>query len=149
MERLVFRPHSAGFEGRRSNTPRLKDQRLALRSEGGLMVIPVVASYYETAAEKLLRWELIPHRADREMIVLLCLSNAAYNGVHSYYIMRGLKITREYQIKGEVDPWLQRGQRLRSLSEFYTAVRIAAHDYRSPKSIDIVPIMRPRNVHHL
>ena len=125
---------------------RLKDQRLALMLEDGLTVIPVVARYYVTRAEKLIRWELIPRRADREAIILLCLSNAAYDGIQSYYIMRGLNTTTEYQIKGETDPWLARGQRLRIMSDFYTAVSIAAHDYRSPTSVDILPVMRRRKV---
>jgi len=122
----------------------LKDHRVTLRLEDGLTVIPIIARYYKTTIEKLTRWELIPHRADREMIVLLCLSDAAYAGFHSFYVMRGLNIAKEYQIKGEADPWLQRGQRLRTLADFYMAAHIAAHDHRSPKNIDIAPTMKLR-----
>jgi hypothetical protein len=58
--------------------------------------------------------------------------------------MRGMNVTTEYQIKGETDRWLQRGQQLRTLADFYTAAHIAAHDHRSPKNIDIAPTMKLR-----
>ncbi len=67
-----------------------------------------------------LHWLVLPNPPERTFITLLCKTNEACDGVSGYYLFPRMetKFRRSY----EHDPWLQRGMRLKNLSEFYDAV---------------------------
>jgi hypothetical protein len=100
--------------------------RPVLRLDDDTTVSITICRCYKTRQRKEIRWELIVPRRDRGLVTLLCLSNLSYDGFHSFYLMREINIGTEYQILGESDLLLQRGQRLNSLADLYTATRIVA-----------------------
>ena len=100
--------------------------RPALRLEDGLVVAITICRYYKTRKKNDARWELILPPRDRDLVTLLCLSNPSCDGFQSFYVMRGINMGAEYQIKGESDRLLQRGHRLGSLADLLEAARNVA-----------------------
>jgi DNA invertase Pin-like site-specific DNA recombinase len=104
----------------------LKNKRPALKLQQGQNVSIIVCRQYRTPAIRAKRWELIPFRAERNFIALLCFTNPQYDAFCRFYVMPNMDKATEYQIKGDFDPWLKRGRRLKSISEFYAAVTEAS-----------------------
>lgn len=70
--------------------------------------------------QKLLRWALRVPFVDQHRTTLICLSNETGDGFEGFYILHGVEIGTRYNITGEKDPLLQRGQRLNSLADLRT-----------------------------
>ncbi len=105
---------------------RLRNKRPALRVEQNLIVSVLVAEYYKTPTQRKVRWEVHPHKIEAGLVTLLCLANLNFDEVRHFYVMPGINIGAEYQIKGTDDPWLRRGRRLKSVQDFHSAVRATA-----------------------
>jgi hypothetical protein len=123
-ERLLL-DLQARFPGR-VNVFRLAGKmRNALCIDNQFTVSAVICRHY-TLQSGTPRWELVPPRKERHLITLLCLLNVDNSDFHSMYVVPGVDLQKEYQIKGESDPWLGRGVRLPSLAEFYETARTVA-----------------------
>jgi DNA invertase Pin-like site-specific DNA recombinase len=96
--------------------------RPAIRLDTGATVSVLVCKHYKIATERAVRWELRPVRAERGLVTLVALLDGDNCGFHGYCIMQGMDKTAEYQIKGESDPWLRSGVRLRGLGQLYRVV---------------------------
>lgn len=105
---------------------RLRNKRPAIRIDHNLIVSVLIARCYKTNALRKLRWELQPHKIESGLVTLLCLANLNFNEVKHFYVMPGINVGAEYQIKGPTDPWLRRGIRLQTIKDFYSAVRTLA-----------------------
>ncbi len=93
-------------------------------AEDGASTMPIsICQCYRTRVQKLLRWALRVPRADRHLTTLLCLANETGCGFEAFYIVQGFEIGTRYNITGEGDPLLQRGQRLNSLTDLCTVGR--------------------------
>ena len=105
---------------------RLRNKRPALRVDHNLIVSVLIAPCYKTAALRKLRWEVQPRKIESGLVTLLCLANLKFDEVTYFYVMPGINVAAEYQIKGPTDPWLRRGRRLETIQDFYSAVRTIA-----------------------
>ena len=65
-------------------------------------------------------WVVEPGSDEREFITLICTMNHAHDRVIGYFLLPHMQPLRA---KVFHDGYLQRAQRLRSLAEFYPAVR--------------------------
>jgi len=65
-------------------------------------------------------WVLEPGSDERELITLICTMNHAHDRVIGYFLLSHMQRLRAQAFH---DGYLQRAQRLRSLAEFYPAVR--------------------------
>lgn len=102
---------------------RLRNKRPALRVDHTLIVSLLIADCYKTATLGKVRWAVHPHKIESGLVTLLCLANYKFDGVRQFYVMPGMNLCAEYQIKGTKDPWLRRGRQLRTIQEFLSAVR--------------------------
>ena len=126
-----------------------RNRRVGFKLDDGTDVSVLIARYYRTPILNRIRWVLATRPAERTMLTLLCLDRPNHKAFQSFYLMRGMNIPRQYRIKSEADPWLRRGLRLRSLSDFYAAARAAMRPLESswPESIwskttEVSPTMR-------
>jgi hypothetical protein len=67
-----------------------------------------------------LTWVIEPDELERPYITLLCRMNRTHDRVLDYYLVP--KMDARSLLRPN-DPWLQQGERLRNLSDFYTGVR--------------------------
>jgi len=92
--------------------------------EDGASTMPMtICQCYRTRVQKLLRWALRVPFLDQQLTTLICLSNETGDGFEAFYILHGVGIGTRYNITGEGDPLLQRGQRLNSLMDLCTTGR--------------------------
>jgi DNA invertase Pin-like site-specific DNA recombinase len=105
---------------------RLRNRRPALLVDHELVVSVLVARCYKTTTFRKVRWEVLPHKLEKGLVSLLCLADPNFDSVRSFYVMPGINLGAEYQIKGTTDPWLRRGRRLGTIQDFYTVVRETA-----------------------
>jgi hypothetical protein len=69
------------------------------------------------------RWKFRPGPVpERENMTLLCRVNPDDKGFHSFYIFRRVESSKTRQLK-EHDRWLETGERLSQLSDFYLAAK--------------------------
>jgi DNA invertase Pin-like site-specific DNA recombinase len=93
-----------------------------------------------------LRWLVEPVRLEREYITLLCIASPERDRVLRFYVFPSMNLrSRRTHKSHENDPWLRTGVRLKSLSEFYSAVttiRDARCNVVSPVESDSEPARR-------
>ncbi|MGI9104522.1 MAG: recombinase family protein [Terriglobales bacterium] len=95
---------------------------LRIDDDLGISVLPCRSYVLKTSRAQ--RWELVPKYRERHCsLVLLCLFARDNDSFQSFYLMPSLDKKREYQIKGDADPWLHRGVKLKNLGEFYSQAR--------------------------
>ena len=88
--------------------------------DGAFAVPSTICEFYRTRVQKTPRWALRVPRTDRHLTTLLCLPNWNCRGFKAFYIVHGIEMGTRYNITGEGDPLLQRGQRLNSLADLCT-----------------------------
>lgn len=137
---------------------RLRNHRPGLRLDGNLVLSVLIASQYKTPLQQRVRWKVHPYELEAGLVTLLCLANSKFDDIQHFYVMPGINIRAEYQIKGIRDPWLRRGQRLSTIQDFCSVVQATASQleqcsfevpevapsarrvrYRSPASQSIYP----------
>lgn len=65
-------------------------------------------------------WVLEPSFAERDFITLICTMNRTHDRVNGYFLLPHMQ---RFRAKVFHDGYLQRAQRLRSLADFYAAVK--------------------------
>jgi DNA invertase Pin-like site-specific DNA recombinase len=68
-----------------------------------------------------LHWEVVPN-AERENITLLCKMNSRHDRICGFYLFPNMDDIRSAHRSPTNDPWLRKGIKLASISEFYEAV---------------------------
>jgi len=106
--------------------------------EDGASTMPMkICQCYRTRVQKLLRWALRVPSVDQHLTTLIGLSNETGDGFEGFYILHGVEIGTRYNITGERDPLLQRGQRLNSPADLCTVRRSLVQ--AAEQSVENVP----------
>ncbi len=94
-----------------------KSRSMFLIDHSFMVSLLMVMSKYKRGR---LRWVIEPDELERPYVTLLCRMNRTHDRVLDYYLVP--KMDSRWLLHPN-DPWLRNGERLRSLSDFYTKVR--------------------------
>lgn len=94
-----------------------KSRSMLLIDHGFMVSVLLCRSKYKRGR---LTWVIEPDELERPYITLLCRMNRTHDSVLDYYLVP--KMDARCLLR-PTDPWLRQGERLRSLSDFYNAVR--------------------------
>ncbi len=111
----------ARFPGRVRRFATSPNGHSMLLLDNRITVSVLACRYLRTPFHKYIRWELLPHKKQKASLTLVCLMNSHNSGATSYYLFSDVEHKYAYQIRGDKDPWLKNGKRLKDLRHFCTA----------------------------
>jgi hypothetical protein len=112
----------AMFPGSITSLKRSKCSRPIMYLDAGTKISVIVSTCFINEKNEI-RWKFRPGPVpERENMTLLCRVNPDDKGFHSFYIFRRVESSKTRQLK-EHDRWLETGERLSQLSDFYLAAK--------------------------
>jgi DNA invertase Pin-like site-specific DNA recombinase len=70
----------------------------------------------------MMRWRVIPIKAERKYVTVVCLLNSSNDGIRSFHVFPTMELRGFHQFR-ENDSWLSKGTQLEHLSEFCEVVK--------------------------
>ena len=97
------------------------DRSIVDLNDGFLVAVLVCVSYQRGETKRY--WTVVPTRAERDHMTLLCKLNAERNRIVSYHLLPRIDIPGPTHSLYDHDPLLKSAVKLRNLSAFYAAVQ--------------------------